>query len=168
MIVEKDQTEGGGTVSSVPIVVSVYDLWYLHTKMRHEIQGAQEWRNAPASLSLNRKIQDRILWCIDNEEDSTYLEVDLGECLALDFVIEQEDKDEDGLPLGVRLLIEVFRARRKIEGSEDSQLYVESNPERQYDSIPDAIEATVQLIQEKPSNANSTNEGPHEDTNSST
>lgn len=168
MIVEKDQTEGEGTVSCVPIVVSVYDLWYLHTKMRHEIQGAQEWRNAPASLSLNRKIQDRILWCIDNEEDSTYLEVDLGECLALDFVIEQEDKDEDGLPLGVRLLIEVFRARRKIEGSEDSQLYVESNPERQYDSIPDAVEATVQLIQEKPSNASSTNEGPHEDTNSST
>lgn len=165
VILEKDRVDGDGAVSSVPILVSVRDLWYLHTKVRHEIQGAQEWRYAPAGLNLNRKIQDRILWCIDNDEDSTYLDLDLGECLALDFLIAQDDKDEEGRPLGVRLLVEVFRARRKIEGGEDASLYIEHNPKRQYDSIPDAVEAAVQLIKERESNA-STNEGPSKDTNS--
>ncbi len=97
---------------------SADELWLLQSVIRHEIPQQETWRHPPASLDLNGKIAEALLFLADAKSISEVaLVLNLGDCLAIDYCAPQSAKSAAGVPLGKQILIKSYRARREIEDS---------------------------------------------------
>lgn len=101
-----------------PQVFTLEELWLLHAKVRHEMAHQGDWQDPPASLGLNEAIIAAILFCEELGQAEACVELDLKDCLVIDFVVPQEAKDKDGNPIGKNVLRKSFRARAKLTGHE--------------------------------------------------
>lgn len=102
---------GRGLDDTVPMVVSVAELWLLQRCIRHEIQGQETWKFPPAGVELNDQIAAALLFCSEQNVGEAALQLSWGDLLAIDFVVPADAKDVNGRPIGRELLLKSFAAR---------------------------------------------------------
>lgn len=124
-----------------PQTFTLEELWLLQAKVRHEMAHQGEWKSAPANLELNERVAMAILFCEDNGQPDACLELSLDDCLAIDYVVPQEAKDVNGVPLGKPILRKSFRARAKLLGHEYSAVASAEEPDDVQVDVPLMMEA---------------------------
>ncbi len=100
-----------GLDETVPLVVSVAELWLLQRCIRHEIQGQETWKFPPAGVELNDQIAAALLFCSEQNVGEAALQLSWGDLLAIDFAVPADAKDVNGRPVGRELLLKSFAAR---------------------------------------------------------
>ncbi len=100
-----------GPDETVPIVVSVAELWLLQRCIRHEVLGQETWKFPPASVELNDQIAAALLFCSEQNVGEAALQLSWGDLLAIDFAVPADAKDVNGRPIGRELLLKSFAAR---------------------------------------------------------
>src|SRR5579871_2500573 len=94
-----------GLDETVPLVVSVAELWLLQRCIRHEIQGQETWKFPPAGVELNDQIATALLFCSEQNVGEAALQLSWGDLLAIDFAVPADAKDVNGRPIGRELLL---------------------------------------------------------------
>lgn len=100
-----------GPDDTVPVLVSVAELWLLQRCIRHELQGQEMWKFPPAGVELNDQIAAALLFCTEHEIGEAALRLSWGDLLAIDFAVPADAKDVNGRPIGRELLLKSFAAR---------------------------------------------------------
>jgi hypothetical protein len=113
---------------TAPVVFTLDELWLLRSVVRHEMASQETWKFPPASLDLNDRIAEAILFCHEHEVDEAALMLTRGDTLILDYVVPQDAKSARGIPLGVPILLKTFAARRALE--EDQLVAEDDEPDR--------------------------------------
>lgn len=99
---------------TAPVVFSLDELWLLRSVVRHEMASQETWKFPPASLDLNDRIAEAILFCHEHEVEEAALLLTRGDTLIIDYVVPQDAKSARGIPLGVPILLKTFAARRAL------------------------------------------------------
>lgn len=113
---------------TAPVVFSLDELWLLRSVVRHEMSSQETWKFPPASLDLNDRIAEAILFCHEHEVEEAALLLTRGDTLIIDYVVPQDAKSARGIPLGVPILLKTFAARRALV--EDQFVTEEHEPDR--------------------------------------
>ena len=103
------------TDTTTVVCFSLDELWLLQQYVRHEMQGGREWEAAPASLDLNDRIAGSILMLEETSEAEAAFELTFRDCLAVDCTVPASAKDVDGKPIGKKILLKTFEARRQLQ-----------------------------------------------------
>lgn len=106
------------------VTFSLDQLWLLNDVVRHEGDNSRVWKFPSASLELNEKVAEAILICEESRPGvsappsiSSYtLELSHGDLLCIDFWVRRGMKSPGGDPIGQKLLLETFKARRSLSG----------------------------------------------------
>ncbi|GEM_PF-3010711 len=102
---------GRGLDDTVPMVVSVAELWLLQRCIRHELPAQETWKFPPAGVELNDQIAAALLFCTEQNVGEAALQLSWGDLLAIDFAVPADAKDVNGRPIGRELLLKSFAAR---------------------------------------------------------
>lgn len=94
---------------SVPFLLSEDDQWLVRSVLRHEMAQQETWKFPPASLDLNHEIA--MLIAAGGDGTIALTERDAR---ILDYLVPQDAKSKDGVPIGKDLLRRVCQARRDL------------------------------------------------------
>lgn len=97
------------------IVFSCDELWLLQSTIRHEVAQMEQWKNPPASASLNDQVADALFRCSELNLTEAAILVTRGDCLAVDYCVPQGAKSASGAPIGKSILMKSFKARRELD-----------------------------------------------------
>ncbi len=114
-------------MNAVSVQFSLEELWYMRSRVRHVVPNEEQWRSwPPASLELNEEICNAILVMEESIEQAKgiggepireySLSLSKGDCLLLDFVIDQDAATGTGSRIGKSILLKVMKARRELAG----------------------------------------------------
>jgi hypothetical protein len=114
---ERFERSSGSEEPTVPIMVNQQELDLLQQHVRHEIEGEAQgqWKWPPASLTLNDKIAEAMLFQAETGEPEVALQLTRHDCLIIDFRIQVgAEIDADGNDIGRALLLKTYAARRTL------------------------------------------------------
>lgn len=103
-------------MNEVGVVFSLDQLWLLNDLIRHESDQDKTWKIPPSSKELNATVADAILACEDHGLTEYTIPISSGDTYVIDFHVRRSMKSYLGTPIGVNLLLKVFRARRELSG----------------------------------------------------
>ena len=103
------------TDTTTVVCLGLDELWLLQQYIRHEVQGGREWEAPPASHDLNDRIAGSILMLEETSEAEAAFELTFRDCLAIDCTVPASAKDVDGKPIGRKILLKTFEARRQLQ-----------------------------------------------------
>lgn len=104
-----------------PVVFLESELIYLHSRVRADCQGIEQWRHPPASRTLNDALAESISLCAESQTSGRPIReaailLDYQQCLAIDATCSWYDKDSGAKLIGSVVLLKVFKARRELAG----------------------------------------------------
>ncbi len=107
---------------TTPVVLTIDELWLLHSVIKHEMPQEGTWKYPPASLDMNDRICDAIIFCDDQTATEAAMEMSRGDLLCIDYCVPQDAKTPGGVMIGKKLLMKAFRARCKLARADDDPL----------------------------------------------
>lgn len=114
---EQFEPGSGNEEQTVAIMVNQLELDVLQQHVRHEIDGEAQgqWKWPPASLTLNDKIAESMLFQAETGEPEVALQLTRHDCLVIDFQVQVgAEIDADGNDIGRALLLKTYAARRTL------------------------------------------------------
>lgn len=104
---------------TVRVEFSLPELWLMRGTVRHAIANEDQWKGyPPANVDLNDQIAAAILRCEEYNIGVTTLDLSRGDCLVIDFNVNQDAKDREGNEIGKELLLKTFKARKQLRGED--------------------------------------------------
>lgn len=100
-------------VPSVPITLTLDELWHLHALIRHEVPSQREWHYPPANAELNADIGAAILACTDDGLEEYTLLLNPQQLCAIDYHVRADQKPPAWPAYGEKILLKAFRARAR-------------------------------------------------------
>lgn len=144
-------------IETVPVVLTLAELWLLHGFVRHEQPQQEQWKLPPADLDLNEQIAFAIAACEEERLTDYTLQMTAHQLLIIDYWIRDDYKSMAGAK-GKKILLATFQARRQLAG--DLSLAVDTTKDTTYKQ---AAIARLNALSEKGTNDANSNDNPGAD-----